>query len=81
KNDLRKLGISPSILDSRSRLAKEGLVFLDYEKLSSTGQKTTHPICYTTHEGIKIYCNYKLIQEVFYPFILINLGKSFFYMT
>lgn len=78
KNDLRKLGISPSILDSRSRLAKEGLVFLDYEKLSSTGQKTTHPICYTTHEGIKIYCNYKFNPRSLLPIHIDQFGEKFF---
>lgn len=44
KEDLKELDINPSILDSGSRLSKDGLVFPDHDKLTAAGHKPSHTI-------------------------------------
>ena len=78
KEDLRKLLINPNILDSTSRLTKDGLVFPDYEKLTSTGHKPKNPICYTNHEGLKTYCEYNFNRRSLLPIHIDQLGKKYY---
>ncbi|MFX4953160.1 integrase [Acinetobacter baumannii] len=78
KEDLKELDINPSILDSGSRLSKDGLVFPDHEKLTAAGQKPSHPICYTTHEGLQAYCKYNFNPNSLSPIHVDQSGKKYF---
>ena len=78
KDDLRKLGINPGILNSQSRLTRDGLVFHDFEKLTYSSKKPTFPICYTTHEGLIAYCNYKFNPRNLLPIHIDQFGKKYF---
>lgn len=78
KTDLIELSISPSILDSISRLSKDGLVFPDHEKLTAAGKKPPHPICYTTREGLKKYCEYNFNPRSLSAFHIDQFGKEYF---
>ena len=51
KEDLKELNINPKILDSGSRLNKDGLVFPDHAKLTAAGQKPLHPMNRTGFVG------------------------------
>ncbi|WP_313659385.1 integrase [Acinetobacter variabilis] len=78
KEDLKKLNINPQILDSGSRLNKDGFVFPDHAKLTTAGQKPLHPICYTTREGLKLYCEYNFNLKSLYPIHIDQFGKKYF---
>ena len=78
KEDLRKLLINPNILDCTSRLTKDGLVFPDYEKLTSTGHKPKSPIRYTNHEGLKTYCEYNFNRRSLLPIHTDQFGKKYY---
>lgn len=78
KEDLKELNINPKILDSGSRLNKDGLVFPDHAKLTAAGQKPLHPICYTTREGLKLYCEYNFNPKSLSPIHTDQFGKKYF---
>jgi len=78
KQHLIKLRINPNILNSDSRLTKDGLVFFDYENLIVAGQKTTRQIPYTTHEGLKTYCEYNFNPKSLSPIHIDQFGKKYF---
>jgi hypothetical protein len=75
---LKELDINPSILDSGSRLSKDGLVFPDHDKLTAAGQKPSHTICYTTHEGLQTYCKYNFNPNSLSPIHVDQSGKKYF---
>lgn len=78
KEDLKELNINPKILDSGSRLNKDGFVFRDHAKLTAAGQKPLHPICYTTREGLKLYCEYNFNPKSLSPIHIDQFGKKYF---
>lgn len=78
KEDLIQLGINPNILDSNSRLSKEGMVFPDYNKLTIAGQKPSSPLRYTTHQGLIKYCEYNFNPKKLSPFHIDQFGKQYF---
>ncbi|MCL6238242.1 integrase [Acinetobacter sp. ANC 5033] len=78
KEDLIELGINPRILDSISRLTKDGLVWADYAKLSIAGKKTAHPIRYTTREGLRTYCEYNFNRRSLLPIHIDQSRKNYY---
>lgn len=78
KEDLSKLNINPKILDSTSRLRKDGLVFEDHERLTVAGLKPKHPICYTTYEGLKLYCTYNFNPQSLSSIHIDQFGKKYY---
>lgn len=78
KEDLIKLSINPKILDSNSRLSKEGFVFPDHEKLTVQGKKPNSPIRYTTVEGLKQYCSHHFNTRSLAPIHTDQFGKKYF---
>lgn len=78
KEDLIKLGINPNILNSDSRLSKDGLIFSDHDKLTIVGKKPSRPICYTTYEGLKKYCEYNFNPRNLSSFHIDQFGKKYF---
>lgn len=78
KEDLKELNINPKILDSGSRLNKDGLVFPDHAKLTAAGRKPLHPICYTTREGLKLYCEYNFNRRSLLPIHIDQSGKKYY---
>lgn len=78
KEDLIKLSINPKILDSTTRLSKEGFVFPDHEKLTVQGIKPTYPIRYTSVDGLKQYCSHNFNPKSLNAIHTDQFGKKYF---
>ncbi len=77
KEDLRKLGIPESALDTNGWLRQNNLAFPDEKKLTSSGKLPGNPFWYARKIGLIQYCKRDYQNNLINPIHIDQLGKKY----
>ncbi len=78
KDDLEKIGISATTLDTNGWINKNGFAFTDEEKLTLLGKAWKRPSKFTTKCGIIAYCNRDFNPKSIEPVQIDQYGQKYY---
>jgi integrase len=78
REDLVKLGLSPSLLSTVGWLRTKGYTYPDHNKLTRQNKKPNHPMLYTTKDGITKYCQKDFSSNYNQPIHTDQTGKKYY---